>query len=162
MKYTQSQDINFESISAFFLRGREMLVLHHTQRFRGRQGRLGSPSPRTTWTDSLRHRFALDPKAETAAPAALPAPPLLCTGSSVPCREGKKCVSPESLCDGEQDCLDGSDEENCFQTCHRPGLSSSLSSVFCASYTTKLREYSMTSDSVSLILIIPAFPRQVR
>uniref|UniRef100_H0W3X9 EGF-like domain-containing protein n=1 Tax=Cavia porcellus TaxID=10141 RepID=H0W3X9_CAVPO len=72
-----------------------------------------------------------DPKAETAAPAALPAPPLLCTGSSVPCREGKKCVSPESLCDGEQDCLDGSDEENCFQTCHRPGVFQCLDGSRC-------------------------------
>ncbi|KAM6149597.1 prolow-density lipoprotein receptor-related protein 1-like [Erethizon dorsatum] len=72
-----------------------------------------------------------DPEDEGAAPAALPAPPLLCAPSSVPCREEKKCISLESLCDGEHDCQDGSDEENCAQICHKPGFFQCLDGSRC-------------------------------
>ncbi|XP_047405620.1 prolow-density lipoprotein receptor-related protein 1-like [Sciurus carolinensis] len=66
-----------------------------------------------------------DPEVEgatVAPPTFPPPPPLLCTRSSVPCRDGKECISRESLCDGERDCQDGSDEENCSQLCHKPGV----------------------------------------
>ncbi|XP_053072345.1 low-density lipoprotein receptor-related protein 2-like isoform X3 [Acinonyx jubatus] len=67
-----------------------------------------------------------DPELEGAAtngpPALLPAPPLLCPQSSVPCQNGEECVSQEYLCDGKRDCQDGSDEGNCSHFCNRPGV----------------------------------------
>ncbi|XP_058381112.1 prolow-density lipoprotein receptor-related protein 1-like isoform X2 [Diceros bicornis minor] len=67
-----------------------------------------------------------DPEVEGAAtatpPTLPPPPPLLCTRSSVPCRDGKECISRENLCNGERDCQDGSDEENCSQFCNKPGI----------------------------------------
>lgn len=76
----------------------------------------------------LKPLFLIDPELEEAAaggpPLALPlAPPLLCTPSSVPCRNGEGCVSPENLCDGKPDCQDGSDEGDCSRFCNGPGLS---------------------------------------
>uniref|UniRef100_A0A8D1T6B6 EGF-like domain-containing protein n=1 Tax=Sus scrofa TaxID=9823 RepID=A0A8D1T6B6_PIG len=67
-----------------------------------------------------------DPEVEEAAtlapPPPPPRPPLLCTRSSVPCRDGQECVSREYLCDGKRDCEDGSDEENCSYFCNKPGI----------------------------------------
>ncbi|XP_037382568.1 prolow-density lipoprotein receptor-related protein 1-like [Talpa occidentalis] len=67
-----------------------------------------------------------DPEIEGEAthypPTVPPPPPLLCSRSSISCRNGKECVSREKLCDGKQDCLDGSDEKNCSQFCNRPGV----------------------------------------
>ncbi|XP_045666824.1 low-density lipoprotein receptor-like [Ursus americanus] len=75
----------------------------------------------------LKPLFLIDPELEEAAaggpPLALPlAPPLLCTPSSVPCRNGEGCVSPENLCDGKPDCQDGSDEGDCSRFCNGPGV----------------------------------------
>ncbi|EPQ06388.1 Prolow-density lipoprotein receptor-related protein 1 [Myotis brandtii] len=76
-----------------------------------------------------------DPGVEGAAtitPSTLPPPrPLLCTRSSVPCRNGKECISREYLCDGERDCQDGSDEENCSHLCNRPGIFQCLDGSKC-------------------------------
>ncbi|KAJ8791880.1 hypothetical protein J1605_020256 [Eschrichtius robustus] len=67
-----------------------------------------------------------DPEVKGAAtptpPPPPPPPPLLCTRSSVPCRDGRECISRGYLCDGKQDCGDGSDEENCFHFCNRAGV----------------------------------------
>ncbi|XP_077000319.1 uncharacterized protein LOC143669622 [Tamandua tetradactyla] len=75
------------------------------------------------------NQVAPDPEvagAATAIPPVPPAPPapppLLCTRSSVPCRDGKGCISREHLCNGRRDCQDGSDEENCSHFCNRPGV----------------------------------------
>lgn len=67
--------------------------------------------------------FALDPGLLEAVPTVPSPPPVLCTRSSVPCQDGKGCIPRESLCDGERDCQDGSDEENCSHVCHQPGWS---------------------------------------
>uniref|UniRef100_A0A8C2UPT3 Low-density lipoprotein receptor-related protein 1-like n=1 Tax=Chinchilla lanigera TaxID=34839 RepID=A0A8C2UPT3_CHILA len=72
-----------------------------------------------------------NPAGKGAAPVALPVPPLLCTQSSVLCHEGKKCISQESLCNGEHGCEDGSDEETCSQICHRLGVFQCLDGSRC-------------------------------
>ncbi|KAG5194401.1 hypothetical protein JEQ12_013198 [Ovis aries] len=93
------------------------------------------------WTDTQGHLFRstgylgdkqeiwterTDPEVEGAAapspPPPPPPPPVLCTRSSVPCRDGLECISRGYLCDGKQDCGDGSDEENCSRFCNRPGV----------------------------------------
>lgn len=81
-------------------------------------------------SDLLTQLFVVDPEAEEAAtlvpPPPPPRPPLLCTRSSVPCRDGQECVSREYLCDGKRDCEDGSDEENCSYFCNKPGVLSPI------------------------------------
>ncbi|KAM5312338.1 low-density lipoprotein receptor-related protein 2-like [Glossophaga mutica] len=76
-----------------------------------------------------------DPGVEGAATTTLPTlpppRPLLCTRSSVPCRDGKGCISRENLCDGGRDCQDGSDEENCPRFCNRPGVFQCLDGSKC-------------------------------
>ncbi|XP_073910806.1 low-density lipoprotein receptor-related protein 2-like isoform X2 [Castor canadensis] len=79
-----------------------------------------------------------DAESEGAAPATHPPPlpppplpPVLCARSSVLCWDGKKCISREFLCDGERDCEDGSDEVNCSQVCHRPGMFQCLDGSRC-------------------------------
>ncbi|KAM4836633.1 prolow-density lipoprotein receptor-related protein 1-like [Thomomys bottae] len=64
-------------------------------------------------------------------PSLPPPPPVLCTSSSVLCRDGKECISQKSLCDGERDCQDGSDEEHCSQFCHRPEIFQCLDGSRC-------------------------------
>ncbi|XP_049628648.1 low-density lipoprotein receptor-like [Suncus etruscus] len=67
-----------------------------------------------------------DTKMEEVAPSKPPTPatrsPLLCTSSSVLCHNGKECITREKLCDGDVDCQDGSDEENCSHICNRSGI----------------------------------------
>ncbi|NXS63160.1 VLDLR protein, partial [Brachypteracias leptosomus] len=52
-----------------------------------------------------------------------PIPHLSCPRTHVPCRDGTECVAQEYMCDGEQDCADGSDEDGCAQLCDTPGRS---------------------------------------
>ncbi|XP_056416224.1 low-density lipoprotein receptor-related protein 2-like [Hyla sarda] len=46
---------------------------------------------------------------------------LTCQWAFLPCRDGKECVSTEYFCDGEKDCFDESDEENCTKLCGNEG-----------------------------------------
>ncbi|KAM4048930.1 low-density lipoprotein receptor-related protein 2-like [Anomaloglossus baeobatrachus] len=47
---------------------------------------------------------------------------LFCPRAFLPCRDGKECVAAEFICDGENDCLDKSDEDNCTHYCNKPGI----------------------------------------
>ncbi|XP_012966153.2 prolow-density lipoprotein receptor-related protein 1 [Mesocricetus auratus] len=72
-----------------------------------------------------------DPGLMETVPTVSSPPPVLCTRSSVPCQDGKGCIPRESLCDGELDCQDGSDEENCSRVCHQPGVFQCLDGSRC-------------------------------
>ncbi|XP_032774864.1 low-density lipoprotein receptor-related protein 1-like [Rattus rattus] len=72
-----------------------------------------------------------DPGHKEPVPTAPSLPPVLCARSSVPCQDGKGCFPRESLCNGEDDCQDGSDEKNCFRVCHQPGVFQCLDGSGC-------------------------------
>uniref|UniRef100_A0ACB8ESL4 Uncharacterized protein n=1 Tax=Sphaerodactylus townsendi TaxID=933632 RepID=A0ACB8ESL4_9SAUR len=48
--------------------------------------------------------------------------PLQCRMFEFLCRNGEECIQHEYVCDGENDCVDGSDEENCSQFCSNQGM----------------------------------------
>ncbi|XP_032916716.1 low-density lipoprotein receptor-related protein 2-like isoform X3 [Catharus ustulatus] len=56
---------------------------------------------------------------------------LSCSRTHVPCRDGTGCVAQEYLCDGEKDCVDGSDEDGCTQLCNTPGAFHCASGAVC-------------------------------
>ncbi|XP_077334553.1 uncharacterized protein LOC143975874 [Lithobates pipiens] len=56
---------------------------------------------------------------------------LVCGRTFFLCRDGKECVSLEYMCDGENDCLDGSDEEDCTMYCKNEDFFQCESSTKC-------------------------------
>ncbi|XP_075056354.1 low-density lipoprotein receptor-related protein 2-like [Mixophyes fleayi] len=69
---------------------------------------------------------------EEASPEKLPFPEtLFCPRTFVSCRDGKECVSSDFVCDGEKDCLDGSDEDDCTAFCSNAGMFQCLKGIKC-------------------------------
>uniref|UniRef100_A0A8C6WTV1 EGF-like domain-containing protein n=1 Tax=Neogobius melanostomus TaxID=47308 RepID=A0A8C6WTV1_9GOBI len=58
---------------------------------------------------------SLTPSAHPSASSA----PLRCSFSSKPCKDNSQCVSYDHICDGEVDCKDQSDEDDCQTDCSK-------------------------------------------
>ncbi|KAF7236463.1 Low-density lipoprotein receptor-related protein 4 [Varanus komodoensis] len=56
-----------------------------------------------------------------------------CGWGEFACLNMRGCVNLEYLCDGEEDCIDGSDEESCIEFCSNPGMFKCQSGTKCIS-----------------------------
>ncbi|XP_051875801.1 very low-density lipoprotein receptor-like [Pristis pectinata] len=56
---------------------------------------------------------------------------LECDRTSILCKDGTECVLFEYLCDGDEDCSDGSDEMDCSEVCDEPDAFKCLEGTNC-------------------------------
>lgn len=70
--------------------------------------------------------FMLEPSFPFLSPpdALVPSLQVDCKKPSVLCKETLLCISEAQLCDGTQDCPDGSDEATCVELCLKRGTCS--------------------------------------
>uniref|UniRef100_A0A3B4Z2Y3 WAP domain-containing protein n=1 Tax=Stegastes partitus TaxID=144197 RepID=A0A3B4Z2Y3_9TELE len=74
----------------------------------------------TSLNRSLKHILLLHLLFSGAANSLAPlANALKCRMGSRPCSDGTECVLYSHVCDGENDCMDGSDEQGCRETCKK-------------------------------------------
>ncbi|XP_065693645.2 uncharacterized protein [Patagioenas fasciata] len=93
-----------------------------------------APWPATTTQHPTSPARVVPPTLPLPSGPAHPLTPVLhlsCPRTHVPCRDGTECVAQEYVCDGEKDCVDGSDEDGCAQLCDTPGAFHCASIAVC-------------------------------
>ena len=68
--------------------------------------------------------YKAEGKTRVTSKPRLPVAPSIvkCSLSARPCKNNAECVLYNHVCDGEADCSDGSDEEECVSTCETSNL----------------------------------------
>ncbi|XP_064917564.1 prolow-density lipoprotein receptor-related protein 1-like isoform X3 [Columba livia] len=93
-----------------------------------------APQPTTTTQHPNSPARVVPPTLPLPSGPAHPLTPVLhlsCPRTHVPCHDGTECVAQEYVCDGEKDCVDGSDEDGCAQLCDTPGAFHCASRAVC-------------------------------
>lgn len=74
--------------------------------------------------DQEEDRYEKEETSKTPVPAVSVGPltPIKCSLGSKPCKDNVECVLYNHVCDGEADCRDGSDEEECLSDCEKGNM----------------------------------------